>query len=159
MVYRFWIAYIGGTYATHGATSKGQPYGDGWISTGGELTGQSPPRITFLRKIIEDGPEGGLNPIDQLYITNMAGKYGEYYLMYFGRDKIKQWDFRLPDNGLKNGMKFKVDLIDTWNMKITPVEKIFEVEKLDRYEFIDQKKSVVVLPGKPYMALRIRRIK
>jgi hypothetical protein len=158
MVYRFWVAYIGGAYATHGETSKGQPYGDGWISTGGELVRESPARIAFLRKIVEDGPEDGLNPIDQYYIKNMAGKYGEYYLIYFGREKVKQWAFRLPDEALKPGMQFKVDLIDTWNMKITPVENVFEVEQLDRYEYIDKNKSIVELPGRPYMALRIRRI-
>ena len=158
MVYRFWVAYIGGAYATHGETSKGQPYGDGWISTGGELVRESPARIAFLRKIIEDGPEGGLNPLDQYYITNMAGKYGEYYLVYFGKEKVKQWDFRLPDEALKSGMRFKVDLIDTWNMQITPVEQIFEVEQLDRYEYIDKNNSIVELPGRPYMALRIHRV-
>jgi hypothetical protein len=44
-------------------------------------------------------------------------------------------------------------------MTITPIEQIFEVEKLDRYEFVDKNKSKVELPGKPYMALRIHRIK
>ncbi len=157
MVYRFWVAYIGGAYATHGETSSGQPYGDGWISTGGELVGESPPRIAFLRKIVEDGPQDGLNPIDQYYVPNMAGKYGEYYLVHFGKEQVTEWDFRLPDEALKSGMRFKVDIIDTWNMTITPVEHIFEVEQLDRYEYVDKDNSKVELPGKPYMALRIHR--
>jgi hypothetical protein len=55
-------------------------------------------------------------------------------------------------------MKFKVELIDTWNMTITPVETVFEVEKLDRYKFIDKKKRAVEFPNKPYMAMRITRI-
>ncbi len=157
MVYRFWNAYVGGAYATHGETSSGRPYGDGWISTGGELVRESPARIAFLRKIIEDGPQGGLNPMDQYYIPNMAGKYGEYYLVYFGKEPVREWDFRLPDEALKNGMRFKVDIIDTWNMTITPVKRVFEVKQLDRYEYIDKDNSKVELPGRPYIALRIRR--
>lgn len=157
MVYRFWVAYIGGAYATHGETSKGQPYGDGWISTGGKLVRQSPTRIAFLRKIVEDGPQDGLNPIDQAFLPNAAGKYGEYYLYYFGKEEPREWEFRLPDEGLKDGMQFKVDLIDTWNMTINPVEKIFEVKELDGYSYIDKTNSKIELPGKPYMALRIRR--
>jgi len=69
MVYRFWIAVIGGAYATHGET-RVQPDGDGWISRGGTLAGASPARIAFLRQIVEDGPDGGLDPIDQYYETN-----------------------------------------------------------------------------------------
>jgi hypothetical protein len=158
MVYRFWIAYIGGAFATHGETSSGESYGDGWISTGGKLHRESPARIAFLRKIIEDGPEGGPNPIEQYYEPNIAGKYGEYYLIYFGKDKVKQWAFLLPDEALKAGMRFKADLIDTWNMEVTPVEQIFEVEQLDRYQYIEKNKAIIELPGKPYMALRIHRI-
>jgi hypothetical protein len=158
MVFRFWNAYVGGTYATHGETSRGQPYGDGWISTGGELVGESPARIAFLRKIVEDGPQEGLNPIDQYYIPNVAGKYGRYYLMYFGKEQVHEWEFKLPDEALKPGMQFKVDIIDTWNMTITPVEKTFEVEPLNRYEYIDKNRSKIALPGEPYMALRIHRI-
>jgi len=159
MVYRFWVAYVGGAYATHGETSKGQPYGDGWISTGGKLVRESPARIAFLRKIVEDGPEGGLNPLDQYYLRNAAGKYGEYYLYYFGKEEPRQWEFRLPDDGLQDGMRFRVNVIDTWNMTIIPVEQVFEVEKLDRYEYVDKKRSKIQLPGKPYMALRICRVK
>lgn len=158
MVFRFWNAYVGGAYATHGETSKGQPYGDGWISTGGELVRESPARIAFLRKIVEDGPQDGLNPLDQAYLSNAAGKYGEYYLYYFGKEEPREWEFRLPDDGLKDGMQFKVDLIDTWNMTIIPAEKIFEVKELDRYSYIDKNNSKIELPGKPYMAMRIRRI-
>ena len=87
----------------------------------------------------------------------MAGKYGEYYLVYFGKEPLREWDFRLPDEALKNGMRFKVDIIDTWNMTITPVDKIFEVKQLDGYEYIDKDNSKVELPGRPYMALRISR--
>lgn len=153
MTYRFWIAYIGGAYATHGEATE-----RGWISGGGKLTGTSPQRIAFLKKIVETGPKEGLTPIDQYYLLNAAGKAGEYYLYYFGKDKPGDWNFILPDNELKDGMHFKVDVIDTWNMTITPINKVFEVKRLDDYRFSDKNHSKIKLPGKPYMALRIQKV-
>ncbi|UCD50186.1 MAG: DUF5060 domain-containing protein [Phycisphaerales bacterium] len=157
MVYRFWSAIIGGAYATHGETRL-QPDGDGWISRGGTLQGQSPARIAFLREIVEAGPAGGLKPIDQYYENNMAGELGRYYLIYFGKDAPTQWAFKLPDSELETGMRFRADIIDTWHMTVSPVECMFEVEPLDRYSYIDKDRATVGLPGRPYMALRIRRV-
>ena len=96
MVFRFWNAVIGGGYATHGETYKVSP----WISYGGTLTGFSPSRIGFLRKIVESNPVGYLEPIDHFFENNMAGKEGEYYLIYFGKEKPAKWDFILPKKGL-----------------------------------------------------------
>jgi len=39
-----------------------------------------------------------------------------------------------------------------------PLETVFELEKLNRYTYIDKHRSKIVLPAAPYMALRIRRI-
>ncbi len=158
MTFRFWMAIIGGTYATHGEAFVDSS-GINWISDGGVLHGESPSRIAFLKKIVETGPQGGLEPIDHFYVRNVAGEAGKYYLYYFGKEKIKNWDFVLPREGLEDGMKFKVDLIDTWNMTISPVNSVFEIEKLNRYKFIDKEKRSIKFPGKPYMAMRITRIK
>lgn len=152
MTYRFWVTYIGGGYATHGETFKK----NGWTSSGGVLIGSSPSRINFLKKILENSPT--IDPIDQYYVMNIAGKPGEYYLIYFGKEKLNYWRFELPKNGLEDGMKFKVDIIDTWNMKIIPVKEIFEVKKKDIYTFVDKNNKKVYLPNKPYIALRIKRI-
>lgn len=156
MTFRFWNALIGGGYATHGESYQASP----WISNGGRLTGSSPSRIAFLRKIVESNPVGGLEPIDHFYENNMAGKAGDYYLIYFGKEKINKWNFVLPKRELASGIKFKADLIDTWNMTITPLNKVFEVVPMpgNRYRFIDKNKSSIKMPGKPYMALRIRKI-
>ena len=54
--------------------------------------------------------------------------------------------------------KFKVDIIDAWNMTITPVKQIIEVEKLNNYNFINKNKTKIKLPGKPYIALRVQKI-
>lgn len=155
MTFRFWNAYIGGGYATHGETYKTSP----WISYGGRLTGTSPARIAFLRKIVESAPDA-LEPIDQYWEINMAGKAGEYYLIYFGKDKLNKWEFVLPKKELTKGAQFKADLIDTWNMTITPIDKIFEVMPMpdNRYKFIEKNKSVIKLPAKPYLALRIYKV-
>jgi hypothetical protein len=154
LTYRFWVACIGGAYATHGET-KGP---EGWIGVGGTLTGTSPARIGFLRQIVEAAPKEGLKPLDQYYLTNVAGKYGAYYLIYFGKDKMKEWDFVLPDDELKDGMRFRVEVIDTWNMKISPIAEPFEVKKLSNYQFIEKNNRKVKLPNKPYLALRIQLI-
>ena len=149
MVFRFWNAYIGGGYATHGETLPA------WIGSGGVLKGTSPARIAFLKQIVESGPQEGLEPVDHFYETNIAGKYGSYYLIYFGKERPKEWQFKLPKSALTDGMHFKAEVIDTWNMSITQVDKVFETKKLDGYSFLDSKGGKVKLPGKPYMALRI----
>lgn len=154
MTYRFWLAYISGTYATHGEAIEG-----GWLSQGGVLTGESPARIAFLKKIIKNGPEEGIEPIDHLYLRNAGGKYGEYYLYYFGKETPKKWDFVLPDEALEEGDRFRVEVIDTWNMTIIPVKQEYVVKPVDRYKYVDKKGRKVSLPGKPYMALRIQKIK
>jgi hypothetical protein len=152
MTFRFWNAYIGGGYATHGETSPSD-----WISGGGKLVGESPARIAFLKGIVDSGPQEGLEPIDHFFTTNMAGKFADYYLIYFGKDTPADWSFVLPKASLSEGMGFKVDVIDTWNMTITPVNKIFKLKKLDGYSFTDQNASKIKLPGKAYMAIRITR--
>ena len=157
MVYRFWLAFIGGTYATHGEAFVHSSEID-WISEGGVLRGESPSRIAFLKEIVGNGPQAGLEPIDQYYTRNIAGEYGEYYLFYFGKEEIESWDFELPKQALEDGMKFKVEIIDTWNMTITPLEETFEIEKLNRYRFADKKRRQIEFPGKPYMAMRIIRV-
>lgn len=150
---RFWIALTGGAYATHGEILE-----NGWIGGGGHLAGTSPERIAFLRRIVEAGPREGLKPIDQLFVMNAAGKAGEYYLYYFGDERPREWPFVLPVGELKAGMRFKVDVIDTWNMTVTPVPHTFEIGDLVRYRVADKLGRAVALPGKPYMALRIQRV-
>lgn len=151
MTYRFWVTYIGGGYATHGEAFVS----NGWIAGGGKLIGESPRRIAFLKQILSEAPT--LDPIDQYYVLNLAGQPGKYYLMYFGKDKPSDWKFILPKKGLKDGMRFKVDVIDTWNMTIKHLDRVFEIKKMeDGYRFSDKDGASVPLPGKPYMAIRIQ---
>ena len=55
-------------------------------------------------------------------------------------------------------MRFKAEVIDTWNMTITPVDAVFVAKKRDNYTFADQDGRSIALPGRPYMALRIIRV-
>jgi hypothetical protein len=53
--------------------------------------------------------------------------------------------------------KFKVEILDTWDMTITPVEGTFEIKPKGNYLYASDSPAIK-LPGKPYMALRIRKV-
>jgi hypothetical protein len=58
-----------------------------------------------------------------------------------------------------DGMKFTAEILDTWNMTNLPVEGVFTLKKKDGYFFADKDARSIELPGKPYMAIRIKRVK
>jgi len=58
---------------------------------------------------------------------------------------------------LKEPLRLRVEILDTWAMTVTPVEGIFEARPTDRYLYTCANHPKVPLPGKPYLALRIRR--
>jgi hypothetical protein len=157
MVHRFWCGTVAGTYVGHGDYFN-TVVEDTWTSFGGKLSGQSAPRLAFLRKILEDSPADGIDPIDKWQDPRVGGKPGDYYLIYFGREAPASWPFRLYKNGVADGMKFKVDVIDTWEMTIAPVDGEFVAKKKDNYDFLDAQGRAIALPGKAGMAVRIRRI-
>ncbi|WP_428937371.1 DUF5060 domain-containing protein [Fontivita pretiosa] len=157
MVHAFWQGTIGGTYVGHGETYLNDEEVL-WWSKGGTLRGQSPPRLAFLRRILEESPSSGIDPIDKWYDVRTAGKAGEYYLIYFGREQPGEWLFELPKAGLVEGMRFRVEIIDTWEMTITPVPGEFRIVADGRYRYHAAGRPTVKLPGKPYIALRIIRV-
>jgi hypothetical protein len=154
MVHRVWAGTVAGTYVGHGECYLHDD--DTWLSYGGVLRGQSHTRIAFLRKLLEDGPAEGLDPIDKWQNTDMAGVPGQYYLVYLGRSSPASWPFALYRDGLAEGMSFRVDVIDTWAMTVTEVPTPFTLKRKDRYTFVDREDRPVPLPGKPGIALRIR---
>jgi hypothetical protein len=159
MVHRFWQGLIAGTYVTHGETYL-HPDDVLWWTKGGELRGQSPARIAFLRKILEEGPAGGLDPVDKWRDLQVAGSGGEYYLIYFGKQEPMEWRFELPKGRfpIPDGSKFRVEILDTWNRTVTPVAGTFAPKPKGRYVYADADSPPVKLPGKPYQALRIRKM-
>jgi hypothetical protein len=157
LVLRFWMGYVAGTYVGHGETFL-SPDDVLWWSKGGVLKGQSPRRIAFLRRIMEEGPAEGIEPMDKWMEIGTGMQRGRYYMLYFGREPRTRWKFELFKTGLEPGMKFKVDIIDTWAMTISPVEGEFELKRRDAYWFEDKLVRDVTLPGRPYIAVRVRRI-
>jgi hypothetical protein len=157
LVLRFWEGTIAGTYVGHGEIYR-DPSGVAWIGRGGVLRGQSPARLAFLRKLLSESPAEGLEPIDKWQDYPFAGKPGQYYLGYFGRQTPTSWPFALAKPGLVDGMRFRVEVIDTWNMTITPLQEVFEIGRHGLYAFVDRQGRSIDMPGRPYMALRIVRV-
>lgn len=157
MVHRFWCGTAGGTYVGHGDYFNTLDE-DTWTSFGGKLLGTSAPRLAFLRGILEDGPAEGLDPIDKWNDPDTAGRAGEYYLTYFGRAMPTTWVFQLFRRGVTEGMRFTVDVIDVWDMTVTPVAGEFVAKRKDNYHFVDLEGRAVPLPGKAGIAVRVRRV-
>lgn len=157
MVHRFWQGIIAGTYVGHGETYL-HPKDIMWWARGGTLHGQSPTRLAFLRQILDSAPCEGIEPIDKWQDLQTAGKAGEYYLVYFGKQSPTEFVFELPRDRLAAGMEFKAEIIDTWNMSVTPVEETFKIVVDSTYRYRAEAQKTVKLPGKPYIALRIKRV-
>jgi hypothetical protein len=137
MVRRFWLATVSGAYAGHGETYL-DPNDILWWSKGGVLHGESPKRIAFLRRILEAAPAEGLDNLSTYYLG--AGRPGRYYLYYFDVNQPAEYEFELA-----RGARYRADLIDPWEMAVTPIEGTFEG------------KFKLKLPGKPFLAVRFER--
>lgn len=139
LVHRFWLGTAGGGYMGHGETYL-HPEDILWWSKGGVLRGQSPARIAFLRDILEEAvAEGieGLEPLNRLAV----GVAGQYYLYYYGLQQPAIGHYALPGDG-----DFRIELIDPWAMTIEPFDGVYRGN------------VQVDLPGRPYLAVRIRRL-
>ena len=147
MVEKFWRGFTNGGYVGHGETYVTEnpinfPNKSSdilWWSKGGVLRGESPDRIKFLRKIIESAPPY-LKPIPLFTWMpfSCVGIDHEYYLGYLNDAQPRSIVITLPADA-----SYHVEIIDTWNMTITSLEKKFSG------------RSLIELPGKPYMAVRI----
>ncbi len=163
LVHRFWECIVAGTYPGHGECYL-DPSDVLWWSKGGVLRGQSPARIKFLSDVLATSPAAGIEPIDKWQHANVAGKAGEYYLVYLGKEPLTSWKLALPrfdrDNPreLSDGMQFHVDVLDTWNMTVSPVEEPFTIHKSSDYLYTDKNERAVSLPGRPWMTLRITQV-
>ena len=114
MVQHFWAGTVSGCYVGHGETYK-HPEDLLWWAKGGVLRGESPPRIAFLKDFMADAP-----PFDTLEpVGDDAGRYvlakqGEYYLVY--TTEPQTITVQLPGD-----RPYKIDGVDTWNMKVLPI--------------------------------------
>lgn len=153
----FWHGLVAGTYVGHGETWRGAD-GRTWIERGGTLSEGAVRRLTFLKSVMEDGPRPGLDPIDKWWERHLGGQVGQYYLRYFGEAAPTSWEVKLPRDGLKGGERFAVDVLDTWNCTVTPVAGEFSMAPIGSYDFHDPARPAIALPGKPWMAVRVRRL-
>ena len=147
MTEKFWRGVTNGGYVGHGETYVTEnpvkfPNESAdilWWSKGGVLRGDSPTRIGFLRQIIESAP-ANIKPIPLFTWMpfSCVGVDREYYLGYLNDAQPRSVVIDLPKESIYN-----VEIIDTWNMTITLVEKKFSG------------RSLIELPSKPYIAIRI----
>ncbi|GLQ10459.1 hypothetical protein GCM10007913_23910 [Devosia yakushimensis] len=173
MVRRFWEGVVNGGYVTHGETF-GNDTDTIWWAKGGKLTGESVARIAFLRRIMEEGPDEGLDPVKST---------GAYRLMLGGgQDNVVMQQLFAPPPGEEDwprvqnwfatagqlhryylsyfgesqpsevtvavppGERYSAALIDTWDMTETPL-----AESVGRGDLLH-------FAPKSYQALLLRRI-
>lgn len=162
LVHQFWISTVAGCYASHGesfVTESGSLH----MVEGGPLRGASPARLGFLRRVLEDLVVPGLDPIDKWDDpAHVAGAPRRQYVQYLGASAPAEWAFRLPigvpGERLQPGDAFEVDVIDTWNMTVTPVGRRFTLTDVQRNDAYDRESAPVVLPEGGAIALRITRV-
>ncbi len=142
LVRRFWEAFLRGGHAGHGETYLSE---DDilWWSHGGALKGESAPRIAFLKRILEQTPGRGLRKAEGIFdeVVGCAVDAPEdYRIHYLGICQPKYRMLILPEDG-----DYEVEIIDTWNMTITPAG-------------VHRGATRIELPGNQYMAIRARRV-
>ncbi len=102
-------------------------------------------RIGFLRNLLEQTANAGLEAQPNGYYLNASsldpnGKVTEEILYYMEFHQPIFYQFSLPDG------KFTAELIDPWEMKATLLPGTFSGE------------TKLKLTGRPYQALRFRRV-
>ncbi len=163
MTHFVWQGVLAGTYVTHGESFMFKNAQDTiFWAKGGQFKGTGWKRIGFLRKILEEGP-GPLELADISRDNRTACAGMGHYLIYFGKEMMDSWVFNLPAKTgnygrVKAGTRFKVEIIDTWDMTIQPYPGVFEVSTENDYRMYDKGLKKIRLPLKPYMALRITEI-
>lgn len=120
-----------------------RPDGVIWWSHGGALHGESPARLRFLRAILDQTPGAGLRQVsgswDEVAAVADAPDGEGYRLYYYSFMRPCRRRFFLPE-----GERYEAEIIDTWQMTVTPAG-------------IVQGETVLELPRRPYMAVRLRR--
>lgn len=154
MTQRFWHTFVGGTYCGHGETLNAERKpSTSWLGQGGTLNGISAPRLAFLKQVMEASPAQGINALQPDWDYDLGGVDGQYYLKYFGESAPTQWDAILPSGA---GLAYNADIIDTWNMTITPAG-VFNMGRVPRGAQ-DPARPAIALPGTPWIAVRFTRV-
>lgn len=172
MVDKFWLGVVNGGHVTHGETYYNEDE-TLWWAKGGRLTGDSVPRIAFLRRVLEESPGAGLDPM----LDNR-----NHRIMKFGADNVTGPEMSRPAAGEETWPKvrfpypiachphryyvaylghrqpreivvptppderYSAAVLDTWEMTETPV-----AESVTRGDLL-------YIDPKPNLALVLRRL-
>ncbi len=115
--------------------------------------------------MLEDSPAAGIEPIDNWQSPEYGGRAPDYCLVYLGKNVPTSWEFHLPKPPQGQGqpigdeIRFTAEVLDTWNMTVTPVPGTFTLGKKSDYFHGDKEGRSIELPGRPDMAIRIKRVK
>lgn len=139
MTRRFWEVIVMGAFPGHGETYLNDREVL-WWSKGGELVGESPARIAFLRELLADMP-GDAKPLNALHreARNLLGVEGAWYLHEATGFQPSCLRINLPEGD------YAADVIDAWNMTVTPAG-------------IVRGEAEIQLPSKTFMAVKLRRV-
>jgi len=156
MARRFWLGVIAGCYVTHGETlldpdtaMEEDATPTLWWSHGGVLKGNSPAKIAFLRKLVEESGLGdvrfGLEAQASPYYLNatvyaQGGKQAKTVLYFLDDHQPVWYEFPLPEG------TFAVEAIDPMAMKVEALPGTFSG------------KARIRLAGKPFRAMRFRAV-
>ena len=108
-----------------------------WWSKGGRLIGEAPARIAFMRRILEEAPVERLSARRANWDLVCLNAEDDYMLYYLGFQRPSWKDLALPE-----GRTYTIDVIDTWEMTVTPLDGTFSAEVR------------VPLPAREYQAIR-----
>lgn len=137
---RMWETTMGGGYATHGETFLVADDEIFWAK-GGTLQGETPERLSFLRRILAESPTERFDPLPSDFDAVTAGVADDYLVTYFGRGRPRVRNVVVPE-----GVTAEIDIVDTWNMTIDTLPETHSgTVRVD-------------LPGRPYVAIRVRKV-
>ncbi len=120
-VARHWEITMAGAYASHGETYV-HPGGVLWWAAGGELEGESPPRLAFLKSVMTSLPFQDMVPAPEMVVNGTAlAKVGQAYLVRIAWNEKELGGAPPAQVKLEGADLFKVELIDPWRMKVYPL--------------------------------------
>lgn len=164
LVHRYWTTMLRGGYIGHGETYEDEDHLI-WWAKGGVLRGEAWHRIKWMRALLEEDVTRGLEPLGpeaQWPWHRVSGAMdGDVRYIYLGEHHPHIWTLGLP----KEDGAYQLDLIDTWEMTVTPLDKVpAPANHPVRHGDVWQARApdaafAVELPRKTGLAIRCRRLR
>jgi hypothetical protein len=116
-----------------------------WWNKGGELRGQSPARIAFLRHLMESGPDMGIEPHPERMGGLWCGCKGERWVLgYTGPRQPREVHASLVE-----GKRYSLTMIDPWEMTVVKTNTVITGASGT---------TVIPLPARPYTAFLLEAV-